>query len=120
MADIPLLHIFPCCSGLPTVASLDEVLVKSVCISRANASMKATVWFPRQPSGAELTSMSQRIMQEYGLSAVNIFPEYPAPIAEKEIKKIKNAEKKESNDAILLGKTIKGEKTDMERSEERV
>ena len=117
MADTPLFEIFPCCGNIASVSGeLNKAMVKSVVIRRASMSMEADIWFPRKPSGAETDAMVQRLKQEYGFNAVQIRPDYPAPLPVEEKVRIIKAEKGNSGGAekTLLGKPIKSSRVAMD------
>ena len=118
MADTPLYDMFPCCENIASTAGgLDKAVVKGVVVKRSALTLSANVWFPRQPSGAELAAMVQRIKQEFGLNAVQIFPDYPAPVRVEEKPKSRSGEKGSSGgngEKTLFGKPIKSSRVAMD------
>ena len=81
MADhTPFLEIFPCCREISAAAGgLDSAYVTDVQIDMAEMLMTIAARFASMPSPVDITGMSERIKQEYGLSGVGLIPDYPRP-----------------------------------------
>ena len=108
----PFLDVFPFCGGLSCCCGgLSQSQVKEIVIAKEARTLDASVWFPQQPSGAEIKALSERIAAEYRLESVRISPEYPQPKVElpPETKGGKGGKKDKGK--LLMGKTIKGSLT---------
>ena len=95
--ETAFLDMFSCCQGLAgSCGGLDKAKVRGVVISRETMRMELSVWFALQPAPAELAALSARIGAEFGLTAVDILPDFPheEPVVKAEPKK----EKKEKKD----------------------
>ena len=74
------LTIFPGCSDYADFAGgLDKAYVTDVQIDRQSLSMSICAWFAAMPSPAEISHLSERLREDYGLETVAFIPDYPRP-----------------------------------------
>ena len=74
------LTIFPGCGDYACFAGgLDKAYVTDVQIDRQSMSMAISAWFSTMPSPAEISNLSERLKEDYGLETVVFIPDYPRP-----------------------------------------
>ena len=74
------LTIFPGCGDYACFAGgLDKAYVTDVQIDRQSMSMAIAAWFSTMPSPAEISNLSERLKEDYGLETVVFIPDYPRP-----------------------------------------
>ncbi len=74
------LTIFPGCGDYAGFAGgLDKAYVTDVQIDRQALSMAISAWFSTMPSPAEISNLSERLKEDYGLETVVFIPDYPRP-----------------------------------------
>ena len=82
MEETPFLQMFVFCAPIKHLCGgLDRALVRGVVISRETMSMEIDARFPLPPSPGDLAVLEGRIAAEYGLSLVQIRPDYPKTAA---------------------------------------
>ncbi|MCR5088688.1 MAG: PolC-type DNA polymerase III [Oscillospiraceae bacterium] len=80
--QIGFLTVFPGCADLRWAAGgLEKATIRGVEIDQAERSMKISAWFSEMPSPVDLTQLTDRLKDDYGLAAVDIHADYPAPAA---------------------------------------
>jgi len=106
------LEVFPCCREMDTFCGgLKDAYLTGVIIDRETLSMKAEAFFARMPAPRELGMLQERLKEEYGLQTAEIVPDYPRTA----FSSGRGGESKSGTggDNVLMGKTVKGEPTDM-------
>ena len=109
-----LLEIFPGLAGLKaSCGGLDKAYVTDVAVITAESKMSIAAHFTRLPAPAEIDALCGRIRDDYGLSLVELKPDYPKPKTEYiPPKKLSTSGGKEPAVAkptgdILMGRSIK-------------
>ena len=110
------LSIFPGCEDQRSFAGgLDKAYVTDVQVDRANLSISICAWFASMPSPVEISSLCERLKEDYGLETAAIIPEYPRP---KNMAVGSFTEKSPDGSApkgdVLFGKAIKQKPVPME------
>ncbi len=78
MEGTAFLEMFPGCAPLAeTCGGLGEAVVTSAIIERARRAMELRVHFSRAPAPVELSFLAGNLSAQFGLSEVNIIPDYP-------------------------------------------
>ena len=74
----PFLTIFPGCEDIKSCAGgLEKAYVTDVQVDLAELMLTVCAWFPAMPSPVDISSISQRLKEDYGLSGVGLVPDYP-------------------------------------------
>ncbi len=74
----PFLTIFPGCEDIKSCAGgLQKAYVTDVQVDLAEQMLTVCAWFPTMPSPVDLSAVSQRLKEDYGLSGVGLVPDYP-------------------------------------------
>ena len=74
------LTIFPGCEDMKNAAGgLDKAYVTDVQVDTGEMTLTVCACFAAMPSLVEISSLSERIKTDYGLSGVGIVPDYPKP-----------------------------------------
>ena len=108
------LEVFPCCSGCGEMCGgLDKATLSAVIVDRETLSIFAQAFFAKMPAPAELSLLESTIAGEYGVSSVEIVPDYPRQEVKAPAKKEGKAAAAPGGD-VLMGKTIKGEPVAMD------
>ncbi len=82
MSDFtPFLTIFPGCADLRSMAGgLDKAFVTDVQIDLQERSMTVSARFAAMPSMVDITTLTERLKQDYALEGVGIEPDYPRTV----------------------------------------
>ena len=76
----PFLQIFPGCRDLSGLAGgLDQAYVTDVTVDARERTMTVCAWFPAMPSMVDVSSLTNRLKIDYGLSEAGLIPDYPRP-----------------------------------------
>ena len=100
----PFLTVFPTCTDLP---ALREAILQSATVNTKENSLSVTVRFPAMPSPALLTQLTARLKQDYGLSGVNVIPDYPEPVSVPAPGTVSPGVPSSSSGEVLLGRSIR-------------
>ena len=74
----PFLTIFPGCEDIKGCAGgLEKAYVTDVQVDLAELMLTVCAWFPAMPSPVDISTISQRLKEDYGLSGVGLVPDYP-------------------------------------------
>ena len=77
----PFLTIFPGCASLAgSAGGLDKAYVTEVQVDSGEMTLSICAWFASMPSPVDIATLSSRIRDDYGLSAVGIVPDYPRTV----------------------------------------
>ena len=77
----PFLTIFPGCADLRSMAGgLDKAFVTDVQIDLQERSMTVSARFAAMPSMVDITTLTERLKQDYALEGVGIEPDYPRTV----------------------------------------
>ena len=77
----PFLTIFPGCASLAgSAGGLDKAYVTEVQVDSGEMTLSICAWFASMPSPVDIATISGRIRDDYGLSAVGIVPDYPRTV----------------------------------------
>ena len=113
---VPLLEIFPGCEAIrEACGGLEKASVSSVNVDTAENALTANIFFPAEPSPADLLILRRQIECDYSLDSVLINGSWPKPeaTAAEESSGKKEDGAKESKPTVLYGKAIKGKPVPM-------
>ena len=72
----PFLTIFPGCEDIKSCAGgLEKAYVTDVQVDLAELMLTVCAWFPAMPSPVDISTISQRLKEDYGLSGVGLVPD---------------------------------------------
>ena len=74
--NTPFLTIFPGCEDLQSLAGgLDKAVVTDVQVDQRERTIAVCARFAAMPSPVDLTALTERLREDYGLSRVAIVPD---------------------------------------------
>jgi DNA polymerase-3 subunit alpha (Gram-positive type) len=110
---VPFYEMFSCCRDNDILAGiLNDAKVISATVDKAKRIMNITLLITKPAAPVDISLIEDGIASEFGLNTVKISPVYPR---EKNVEK--KADKKQSGNAVILGKDIRNSITPMEKVE---
>ena len=74
----PFLTIFPGCEDIKSCAGgLEKAYVTDVQVDLGEMMLTVCAWFAAMPSPVDISTISQRLKEDYGLAGVGLVPDYP-------------------------------------------
>ncbi len=105
----PFLTIFPGCADLMSLAGgLQNAYVTDVQVNVHERSMTVSARFASMPSMVDITSLTERLKQDYALDGVGLIPDYPHVVKASTAAGLPGQGGKEAQKGdLLFGKSIK-------------